>query len=168
LHDLSRSDALWVNLSDGRSLPGRLRWSARSPVNVAIIEVAADDPPGQVQFHPLAEAIIPSSEVVFVPNPLYEGWRLERGTVLKRLGPQNDAGWNCLVEVDVSPRPDDIGSGIYDESGRLLGLNAGFNQSDGAGKFVIVSSDVVREIEAAEESANSDTHEAVSLGGRRP
>lgn len=166
--DLLRSDALWVNLSDGRSLPGRVRWAARPEVNLTIIEVDADDPPGQVQFHPLAEAIIPSSEVVFVPNPLYEGWKLTRGTVLKRRGPRSDAGWNSLVDVDVNPRREDIGSGIYDENGRLLGLDVGFNQLDGTGEFVIISPDVVRQITAAETSSDLDAPEASSLSGSKP
>lgn len=166
--DLPRADALWVNFSDGRSFPGRLRWSAQQPINLAIIEVETNAPTGQVQFHPIAEAVIPSTEVLVVSNPLYAGWKLEQGSVLKRRGLRTETGWNCLVDVDLNLRSDDVGSGMYDQSGRLLGLNAGFDRRDGTTKFVIVSSDIMRRITAAGESGNFDALEAISLNGRRP
>jgi hypothetical protein len=166
--NLPRAEALWVNFSDGRSLPARLRWAAEPPLNLAIIEVSADAPTGQVQFHPLAEAVIPSAEVLVVHNPLSAGWKLERGIVLKRHGLRTKSGWNGLVEVDLNPRRDDVGSGIYDERGRLLGLNAGFDRVNDTTKFVIISSDVIRGITAAAESDNFDALEAISLDGRMP
>jgi hypothetical protein len=165
--DLPGSDSLWVNFSDGHTLPGRVRWAAPPPINLAIILVETDAPIGEVQFHPIAEGVIPSEEVLVVPNPLLAGWTLERGTILKRRATRTKFGWSCLVDVDLSAHKDDVGSGMYDRSGRLLGLKAGFDRPSGTAQFVIVSSDILRRIITARESENFEALDALAPEVRR-
>jgi hypothetical protein len=141
-----QTDNVWVNLSDGRNLPGRFRLAARDPFNFAIVEVEADTPPGQVQFHPTAEGIIPSRAVFVIPNPL-QGWTLEKGTILSRLGRRTNIGWNCIVKANLSLQPSDIGSAMYDENGRLLGLMIDSDKRGRDSQFVIVDSATVSLIE---------------------
>jgi trypsin-like peptidase len=137
---------LWVNFTDGRTLPGRFRAASTNPNSLAIVEVEGDKPPAQVQFHPTAEAIIPSQAVLVVPNPIY-GWRYEQATVLSRLGARTSTGWHCAVTVDLGLAPMDLGSAIYDESGRLLGLMIAVGEDGDDSQFVILDSATVSDIE---------------------
>jgi trypsin-like peptidase len=145
--NLIQPNDVWVNLSDGRTLPGRFRWAAGGPGSLAIVEVMADAPPGQVQFHPAAEAIIPSRSVFVIPNPL-RGWTLEKATVLSRLGRRTSIGWNCLVETDLALARSDMGSAMYDETGRLLGLMISLDEGNGNSAFVMVDSATVSVLES--------------------
>ena len=145
--DPSQPGDVWVNLSDGRILPGRFSWAGRTPVNLAIVEVNGDKPPAQVQFHPTAEGIIPSQSVLVVPNPL-QGWRLERGTILSRGGQRTNIGWNCVAKVNLGLQQLDRGSAMYDESGRLLGLMASPDERGANSLFVVVDSATISAIES--------------------
>jgi hypothetical protein len=166
--DLPGSDALWVNFSDGRAFPGRVRWVAQPAINLAIVEVEADAPAGEVQLHPIAEGVIPAEQVLVVPNPIRAEWTLEPATILNRRGTRTNSGWTCLVDIDLSLQNEDVGSGMYDRDGRLLGLKTGFDQRRGTSQFVIVSSDLVSGIRAVKESANFEVLDALSLEGRKP
>lgn len=132
---------LWVNLSDGRTLPGRFSFAAGEPVNLAIVEVTAD-PPGQVQFHPAAEATIPSKSVFVIPNPL-QGWTLDQATVINRFTRRSSIGWNCVVETDLKLDRSDVGSAMYDDAGRLMGLMISFDQDTGNSRFLMLDSATV-------------------------
>lgn len=144
---------LWVNLSDGRTVPGRIRWIASDPLNLALVEVQADAPPGQVQFHPTAEGVIPSQSVFVIPNPL-QGWTLQKGTILARAGRRTNIGWNCAVKADFNLSESDVGSPMYDEYGQLLGLMTSFDPRSGDSEFIIVDSAIASRIEAARKTEN--------------
>ena len=45
-----RPGEMWVNFSDGRTLPGEIRWAQGDPVFLAIVSVDTDQSPGQIQF----------------------------------------------------------------------------------------------------------------------
>jgi hypothetical protein len=72
------------------------------------------------------------------------------------------------VDVDLSAQQENVGSGMYDLSGRLLGLRAGFNQRNGTSQFVIINSDIMRGINAAKESGNFEVLDTLSPEGSRP
>jgi hypothetical protein len=63
---------LWVDLSDGRTVAGRFVWAQTGPLPLAIIEVKADKTPGQIQFHPNAEAFIPGQRRLVRLHPHIE------------------------------------------------------------------------------------------------
>lgn len=134
-----RPPDMWVNLSDGRTLAGQFIWAQREPLNLGIVEVETDQAPGKVQFHPTAEGFIPGQSVFAVPNPL-SGWYLEKGTILSRASRRTNLGWNTVVKANLPLGPSDVGSAIYDESGRLLGFMTDFSQSSGESQFVMVDS----------------------------
>ena len=137
---------VWVNLSDGRTLPAQFRWAAAEPANLAIVEVAADTPVGLVQFHPTAEAVIPSRSVFVIPNPLH-GWSLNKATVLNRFARRTNIGWNCVVETDLKLDQSDVGSAMYDDTGRLMGFMIGLDKDTGNSQFVIVDSAIASVLE---------------------
>jgi hypothetical protein len=150
---LIQPNDVWVNLSDGRTLTGRFRWAVAAPASMAIVEVSAGAPPGLVQFHPVAEAIIPSRSVFVVRNPLF-GWTLEKATVLNRLGRRTNDGWNCLVETDLALDHSDTGSAMYDETGRLLGIMISSDDSSGHSAFVMIDSATVSVLQSVRERNN--------------
>ena len=134
-----RPSEMWVNFSDGRTLPGRIRWAQGNPLYLAIVSVDTDRSPGQVQFHPAAEAVIPGHPVFVIPNPLH-GWMVASGTVLSRGSRRTNLGWNTVVKASAHLSPVDVGSAMYDESGRLLGFMVGVDPKTGESQFVIVDS----------------------------
>src|ERR1043165_788594 len=134
-----RPSEIWVNLSDGRTLPGQIRWAQGEPVFLAIVSVETNQSPGQIQFHPAAEAVIPGHPVLVIPNPL-QGWMVAKGTVLSRLSRRTNIGWNTVVKASSHLSSVDVGSAMYDESGRLLGFLVGVDPRSGEGQFVIVDS----------------------------
>jgi hypothetical protein len=134
-----RPTEMWVNFSDGRTLPGQIRWAQGDPAFLAIVSVDTDQSPGQIQFHPAAEAVIPGHPVLVVPNPL-QGWMVAKGTVLSRASRRTNLGWSTVVKASSHLSPADVGSAMYDESGRLLGFLVGVDPTTGEGQFVIVNS----------------------------
>ena len=137
---------VWVNLSDGRTLPGRFSFAAAEPINLAIVEVTADAPPGQVQFHPAAEATIPSKSVFVIPRPL-KGWTFDPATVMNRFTRRSTIGWNCVVETDLRLDRSDVGSAMYDDAGRLMGLMISLDADSGNSRFVMLDSATVSVLE---------------------
>src|SRR5690349_11046524 len=138
---------VWVNLSDGRTLPARFRSAVGEPANLAIVEVAADAPGALVQFNPTAEAIIPSRSVFVIPNPL-QGWTLDKATVLNRYTRRTNIGWNCVVETDLKLDSSDVGSAMYDETGRLMGFMIALDENSGNSRFVMVDSAIASVLES--------------------
>jgi hypothetical protein len=137
---------VWVNLSDGRTLPGRFSFAAAEPVNLAIVEVTAEAPPSQVQFHPAAEATIPSKSVFVIPNPL-QGWTLDPATVINRFTRRSNIGWLCVVETDLKLDRSDVGSVMYDDAGRLMGFMISLDQDTGNSRFLMLDSATVSVLE---------------------
>jgi hypothetical protein len=144
---------VWVNLSDGQTLPGQFRWAAAEPANLAIVEVAANAPTGLVQFHPTAEAVIPSRSVFVIPNPL-QGWSLDKATVLNRFTRRTNLGWNCVVETDLKLDRGDVGSAMYDDTGRLMGFMIAIDEDTGNSRFVILDSAIASVLEGLRERKN--------------
>ena len=129
---------LWVSLSDGNTLPARFLFAVAEPANLGIVEVAGT-PPGQVELHPTAEAVIPSKSVFVIRNPL-QGWTLDKATILNRHTRRTKIGWNCVVETDLELDHSDIGSAMYDEAGRLMGFMISLDKDSGNSRFVLIDS----------------------------
>ncbi|HEU4930444.1 MAG TPA: serine protease [Pyrinomonadaceae bacterium] len=146
-----RPGEMWVNLSDGRTLPGQIRWAQGDPVYLAIVSVEMDQSPGQIQFHPAAEAVIPGHPVFVIPNPL-RGWMVAKGTVLSRASRRTTIGWSTIVKASSPLSPADVGSAMYDESGRLLGFMVGIDPNSGESQFVIVDSAIASALETVRRS----------------
>ena len=143
-----RPAEMWVNFSDGRTLPGQIRWAQGDPAFLAIVSVDTDQSPGQIQFHPAAEGVIPGHSVLVIPNPL-QGWMVARGTVLSRVSQRTNLGWSTVVKASTHLSSDNVGSAMYDESGRLLGFMLGVDPKDGEGQFLIVNSAIASLVEKA-------------------
>jgi S1-C subfamily serine protease len=114
---------VWVQFSDGRGRRGAVRWVARPPIDLAIVEVAIDDPPHAIPIAADSRAAAPGSAVTFVPNPYRAGWRVEHGQVTRRRTHQTPAGDYSVLYTDLPVLPGDSGSGLFNEYGELIGLN---------------------------------------------
>jgi S1-C subfamily serine protease len=114
---------VWVEFSDGRGRRGAVRWVARPPIDVAIVEVPIDDPPPAIPIAVDSRAASAGTAVTFVPNPYRAGWRVEHGEVTRRRAHQTPAGDYNILYTDLPVLPGDSGSGLFNEYGELIGLN---------------------------------------------
>jgi S1-C subfamily serine protease len=114
---------VWVQLADGRSAGGRVVWTARPPLDIALVEVKVDDPPAPVPIASATDGIDADEAVFFVPNPYRRSFRVERGKVLRREVHDTPAGRYSLLFTDLPVEHGDSGSGLFDVHGRLIGLN---------------------------------------------
>lgn len=121
--EADNAQPVWVTFADQRSATGAVRWVSRPPLDVALLEVEIDDPPAPVEISGNADALITGSPVVFVPNPLRGGWMVHRGTVQKRDPHDTPAGIYSLLHTNLPVQPGDSGSGLFDEAGKIVGIN---------------------------------------------
>jgi S1-C subfamily serine protease len=142
------SDAhpVWVCFADGRGAEGRVRWTGPPPLDVALVAVEIANPPGPIKVSPDAGELTEGSPVLFVPNPMREGWLLHRGTVSARRAHLTPAGRFSLVITDLPVEPGDSGSGLFDAQHRLVGFNT-WKSWDGDGPAGIsLPSETIRAI----------------------
>jgi S1-C subfamily serine protease len=143
----SEAQPVWVQLSDGRSTIAKVVWTARPPLDVAVIEAPFADAPKPIEISPDSEALVAGSPVMFVPNPYREGWLVHRGVVQKREEHDTPAGLYSLLYTDLPVVPGDSGSGLYDAQGRLVGLNTWTRMGDGtAPQGISLPSEAMRAI----------------------
>jgi S1-C subfamily serine protease len=121
--DASKAHPVWVYLSDGRNGEGRVRWVAPPPLDVALVTIDLPNAPAPVRVAASTEAAGERTGVVVVPNPFREGWLYHRGQVLRRVEFDWPAGTYSIFHTDLPLLPGDSGSGLFDTSNLLLGLN---------------------------------------------
>jgi S1-C subfamily serine protease len=121
--DPKAAQPVWVYLADGRHGPGRVRWVGEPPLDVALVSVVVDDAPAPVPVAPDAGEVEVEAEVFFVPNPFRSGWLVHRGVVGERQPHRTPAGEFSLVLTNLPLQQGDSGSGLFDASGRLVGIN---------------------------------------------
>jgi hypothetical protein len=121
--DAESAHPVWVYLSDGRNAEGRVRWAGEPPLDVALVSTEIADAPAPVVVAPDAGGLEVGADVFFVPNPFRSGWLLHRGNVLERDPHATPAGEYSLVFTDLPLQQGDSGSGLFDATGRLVGIN---------------------------------------------
>jgi len=121
--DAGSAHPVWVYLSDGRNAEGRVRWAGEPPLDVALVSTEIDGAPAPVPVAPDAGSLEVGAGVFFVPNPFRDGWRLHRGHVLERDPHGTPAGDFSLVFTDLPLQRGDSGSGLFDTTGHLVGIN---------------------------------------------
>jgi S1-C subfamily serine protease len=144
--DPADAQPVWIYLSDGRNDRGRVVWTARPPLDVAVVTVDLPDAPAAIPVRRTAEAVSADDAVFFVPNPLRNGWLVHRGRVTSRRAHDTPAGRYSLVFSDVPVLQGDSGSGLFLANGWLVGLNT-WRAEGVAGPLAIgLPSDSLREI----------------------
>lgn len=141
--DAAAALPVWVYLSSGESARGHVRWAAPPPLDVAVLEVPAENPPGPIRISRESDLVQRGEEVFFVPNPFRSGWKFHRGSVKKREPHQTPAGEYSLLYTDLPVQPGDSGSGLFDKSGRLVGLNTWLQQGGGESQGIGLPSETM-------------------------
>lgn len=116
---------VWVAFANGQAYEGRVRGTDSAVFNLTLIEVTSDHPPGVAELHPIADAVVPGNDLWFVHNPLHSGWQVEQGTVLKRQRIASATASFGHLDTTLPALPSDVGSGLYDSDGKLVGLVLG-------------------------------------------
>jgi S1-C subfamily serine protease len=144
--DPATARPVWVELSDGRAAVGTVSWTARPPLDVALVEVHVADPPRPVAIAAGSTHATASADVLFVPNPLRLGWLVHRGQVVKRESHDTPAGDYSLLFTDLPVQPGDSGSGLFDAAGAIVGLNTWAGLTPGAPRGISLPAEVMRQM----------------------
>jgi S1-C subfamily serine protease len=140
---------VWVQLADGRGARGQVRWTAPPPLDVALVEVEIAGAPEPVLLSVDTAELTPASPVMFVPNPYRDGWTVHRGSVLRREPHRTPAGEYSLVYTDLPVIEGDSGSGLFDERGRLVGVNTWRRIGPGDPQGITLPAEAMRAITSA-------------------
>jgi S1-C subfamily serine protease len=159
---------VWVALSDGREARGTVRWAAPPPLDVVLIELPVAHSPEPVVIAADTAALASDDKVTFVPNPFRSGWHVLHGKLLRRETHHTPAGVFDLLFTDLLVIPGDSGSGLYDDRGRLVGLNT-WTRIDGYGPHGIsLPSETMQVLVAAIRDGKLDRlDQAVSAPSRK-
>jgi S1-C subfamily serine protease len=142
----SRAHPVWACFADGREAEGRVRWTGEPPLDVALVSVEIEDPPGPIRTSRDGSEATDGSAVHFVPNPLRDGWLLHRGTVSARRSHLTPAGRFSLVITDLPVQPGDSGSGLFDAQHRLVGVNTWRSVDESGPAGISLPSETIRVI----------------------
>lgn len=121
--DLEKVSPLWLVFADGRAARGSVVWVGEPPLDVALVDVPIADPPPALTVLPSAARLNAGDEVFFVPNPLLHGFAVHQGSVAMRETHETPAGVFDLIDTDLPVVSGDSGSGLFDGTGRLVGVN---------------------------------------------
>ncbi len=149
VRDPSETHPVWIEFSDGRGAEGAIVWTAPPPLDVAIVAIEVHAPPPAIEISPSTELLDVGSPVIFIPNPLLHGWQVHHGEVAARKKHATPAGEFALVHTSLPVLPGDSGSGLYDEQGRLMGLNTWTRYDEDGSHGISLPSEVLRSMEGA-------------------
>jgi S1-C subfamily serine protease len=144
--DAATAPAVLVYFSDGRCVTGHVAWVGPPLLDVAVIETLLPNAPGAVTIATDTRAVGQGDSVWFVPNPLRHGWMPERGNVLRRDSLSTPDGVFSLLHTSLPVQPGDSGSGLFDTSGRLLGLNTWLRLGEDGHEGISLPSEVVSDM----------------------
>jgi S1-C subfamily serine protease len=165
-HRAAQAAPVLVQFADGRSAQGRVRWTAPPPLDVALLEARLAHPPAPVAISADSEALTEGAAVQFVPLPYRHGWIAHRGRVQRRERHATPAGEYSLVYTDLPVVPGDSGSGLYDEAGRLVGLNTWARIGGGPPEGISLPAEAMRALVEALDRGRLD--ELEDRQGKRP
>ncbi len=123
--------------------PGRVVWIAPDGIDLALIRVDVDGTGARAaSWRPKTELVI-GSEVFTMGNPQHLDWTLTSGAIsqlrLQKLGERQIH----VIQISAALNPGNSGGGLYDKSGRLIGINTWTNDkrfSEGLGFAIALDS----------------------------
>jgi len=130
VRDADKAPDVWVLFADGTQGRGVVRWVGQPPLDVAVVQATHADPPGPVPVARDTERVAANRPTVFVPNPLRDGWLIHYGRVTRRKTHVTPAGSFALVHTDLPVQPGDSGSGLFDTTGELVGINTWLSDAE--------------------------------------
>jgi S1-C subfamily serine protease len=156
---------VWVTFSDGRGTPGTVRWTWPPPLDLVLVETPIENPPPPVTVSPDTQALLPGTQVLFVPNPLRNGWMVHRGEVLQRALRRSPAGEFRLVRTDLPAVPGDSGSGLFDAAGHIVGINTWVRVTPERFEAVALPAEAMRVMVEAIQAGRLEQLDAIFPGG---
>jgi S1-C subfamily serine protease len=164
--DPAKARPVWVELADGRGAQSRVVWTARPPLDVALVETPLDIGPEPVAISGDSDEVASGQEVFFVPNPYRSGWIIHGGKVVKRELHRTPAGPFSLLFTDLPVQHGDSGSGLFDSFGRLVGLNTWTRNGADGPQGISLPSSTMRAIAAAVKNGRLEDIDGVLLEER--
>ena len=137
------SRVLYVTFSDGRTAKASVIWTAPPPVDLAMLEAKIEGGPAPVDVSRSADSLKENAKVTFSAHPYRHGWRFHDGKILKRRVHNTPAGKFSLIISDLPAEHGDSGTGLYDATGRLVGVITWKSSEDGKPRGISLPSDAL-------------------------
>jgi hypothetical protein len=125
-------DAIYVAFVNHPWSQGAIRWQGPESDAPLLIEVGIEQSPEGIasdevapvvaEMNPWSDAIIPGEEVWIAHNLSLERGRLGRACVINRRFVSTSIGAYSILGADLEVAPSDVGSGLFDGDGKLVGL----------------------------------------------
>jgi hypothetical protein len=125
-------NTIYVTFANSPWYAGAIRWQGSETDSLLLIEVAIEPPKGgkaaaestplAAEVNPWSEAIIPGEDVWMARNLSVENGGLGRGHVIGRRSVSTSIGDYTILFTDLEAAPSDVGGGLYDGDGKLVGL----------------------------------------------
>ena len=125
-------DTIWVTFANGDDYQGEIRWHGPDTSNLLLLEAHVGNPldggpmvqiaPVAAEMHPWSDAIVPGEVMWMAHNLSLYGGALGQGCVIKRRFVSTSIGDYSLLSTDLEAAPGDIGGGLFDRDGKLIGL----------------------------------------------
>jgi hypothetical protein len=121
-------DDIWVMFADRRYYEGNVRWHGQNANNLLLLEATIPEPPagampsevpGAVELQSWSDATVPGEELRLLS--LARGSE-ESGSVIKRKFVSGSLGAYSLLHTNLEAAQSDVGSGVFDGQGRLVGV----------------------------------------------
>lgn len=115
---------LRVRFIDGEIRAATVRWLAPGGADLALL--SCDSPPGTEAQATVSKDLVPAvgDEVFAVGNPSGLGWTFTRGAVSGFSTRRSGAGRSVeVIQMQTPISPGSSGGGLFDETGRLVGIN---------------------------------------------
>ena len=151
---------IWVMLADAQLVKSNLRWVGGPDSSLSLVEVpinifqtSGDNAVAASSYRPYIEsAVLPSQRFSFIPNPLNRQWTMKNLTVLSSITVRERGELMSLIRTSSRIQENDVGSGIFDAAGNLVGIHVRPPATNGLAEAVTLPSDLLNHIERISKS----------------
>lgn len=117
------SESLRVKLVGQPNVAGQIVWMARGGIDLALIRAPVSSGKPLVAWWDSIPRVTVGDSVFAVGNPHGLGWTLTRGDVSQLRRQNGTASGVRVIQTSAAINPGNSGGGLYDQHGRLIGIN---------------------------------------------
>ncbi|HIQ22933.1 MAG TPA: DUF4190 domain-containing protein [Planctomycetes bacterium] len=108
-------------------MPGTVVWVAPHGIDLAVLHAPIDTDEAKAAVWQRHPKLAPGDTVFSIGNPQGLGWTHTRGTISQIRVRRRGGRAMSVIQTDTPINPGNSGGGLYDEEGRLVGINTWTN-----------------------------------------
>ena len=112
--------------------PGRVVWIAPDEIDLALVRVDVDGTGAEAAEWDGKTDLLIGSEVFTVGNPEHLDWTQTRGSISQFRLQQRGTRQIHIIQTDAALNHGNSGGGLYDKSGKLIGINTWIDANQGS------------------------------------